>query len=575
MRVVTMSVLVTAVVAAAGLGMAGAGPTALASPAAAPGGITNHPHAASVAGGPVTLESGTPAADVNGFDTNTSLCYHPAPAPVTVADDPEHPACTPLPLHNSAVNPYVIAHPGAVAWKPPWPGSQWVGPEPSGSDSHEAVPAYYVYDRTFTGCAEIKGYAYADNQIGAFINGKLMAFQTDDHSYQHPLTFAGMANGPGTNVVDFVVYDSSSPFTGLDYTFTVTPTSCHSYTLSSGIKADGDQGFDTNTSFCYEPKPQPSIVPPFDPVNPECQPLPKQTSVAGHPYIVNPPPTGWPPPYPGTQWVGPQPNGSDTLEHPKKWYIYDAEFPGCAKIKVQAQADNQVAVFLNNTPLPASLTGITTNPGNNVIDFVVFDSVPPDTGLDYQVTVTPIPCPIGPPNWGVGPGGEVTATGRQIQLTDTNTGSSVSCTSTANADFKAGTGLPGAGIASVKALHFTKCTGPLGLTMTLTGTGLPYALNAVSYNSDVGVTSGTITGVHLALSGPACTAVADGTSGTADDGQIAISYSNSLDALTAVAAGSTLHFWDVKGCAGLVTSGDTATLTGTYTLAPPQTLTSP
>jgi hypothetical protein len=571
MRVVKMSVLVTAVVAVAGLGVASAGSPVLAAPAraAAPGASAHRPHAGPAAGNSVTLASGQ--IDVNGFDTNTSLCYQPDPAPVTVADDPENPACAPLPLASSAVNPYVITHP-STAWIGPLNGSQWVGPEPTGSDTSEDVPAYYVYDRAFTGCGEVSGQAYADNEIGIFLNGKRIGLSNNAVNFQPPpVPFAGVANGSGTNVIDFVVWDASPSLTGLDYSFKVTHTACSSYTLSSGITADQDQGFDTNTSFCYDPKPRPSLT--HDPVNPECHLLPKQKALVPNPYIVNPAPAGWPAPYPGTQWVGPQSNGGDNLEHAGQWYIYDAEFPGCAKFKINAQAIGQLAVFLNNGLLaPPPVSGLTTISGNNVIDFVVHDTPGPTTGLDYSVTVTPVPCPVNP--WGSNPGGSTTGSARQMQLTDTTTGKAVSCTSAADSTFKAGAGLPGTDIASVKKLSFAKCTGPLGLTMKLTGGDLPYALNAVSYNPDVGVTAGTITGVHLALSGPGCTAVADGKSGTAGDGRIAISYSNSLGALTAVAAGSTLHFWDVKGCAGLFTSGDAATLTGTYTLSPPQTLTS-
>jgi hypothetical protein len=41
------------------------------------------------------------------------------------------------------------------------------------------------------------------------------------------------------------------------------------------------------------------------------------------------------------------------------------------------------------------------------------------------------------------------------------------------------------------------------------------------------------------------------------------------------AAGGNLPFWDVKGCAPLLNNGDPAAFSGSYTIAPPQIITSP
>jgi hypothetical protein len=35
-----------------------------------------------------------------------------------------------------------------------------------------------------------------------------------------------------------------------------------------------------------------------------------------------------------------------------------------------------------------------------------------------------------------------------------------------------------------------------------------------------------------------------------------------------------LHFWNVSGCLGHITNGDPATLTGAFTVTPPQKITS-
>jgi hypothetical protein len=39
--------------------------------------------------------------------------------------------------------------------------------------------------------------------------------------------------------------------------------------------------------------------------------------------------------------------------------------------------------------------------------------------------------------------------------------------------------------------------------------------------------------------------------------------------------GGNLHIYNVVGCGGLIRNGDAAGFTGTYSLSPPQTITSP
>jgi hypothetical protein len=175
--------------------------------------------------------------------------------------------------------------------------------------------------------------------------------------------------------------------------------------------------------------------------------------------------------------------------------------------------------------------------------------------------------------WTVKPGGAITAKAGVTTLTDTKTGSKLTCqSSSGKGSLKSGSGLSGTGIGSISALSFSTCTGPLNLTFTVKTTHFPWHLNALSFSS--GVTTGTITGIHATLTGPGCSAVVDGTGPTADNGKVTAKYSNGTGKLTTTGAGN-LHAYNVNGCAGLIHSGDTTSFKGSYTVSPKQTITSP
>jgi hypothetical protein len=177
--------------------------------------------------------------------------------------------------------------------------------------------------------------------------------------------------------------------------------------------------------------------------------------------------------------------------------------------------------------------------------------------------------------WSVSPGGKITAKAGKTTLTDSSTGSVLSCkSSTGGGTLKSGTGLSGTGLGSITSLSFTTCTGPLNLTFTVATSGFPYKLNATSYNSTTGVTTGKITGIKATLSGPSCTATVAGTTATTA-GTVKATYTNSTNKLKVLTTGGTLHVWNVSGCAGLINSGDATTFSGTYTVTPAQTITSP
>lgn len=178
--------------------------------------------------------------------------------------------------------------------------------------------------------------------------------------------------------------------------------------------------------------------------------------------------------------------------------------------------------------------------------------------------------------WTVKPGGAITAKSGMVTLTDTTTGGlgGVCASSTATGSLKAGGGLSGTGIGTLASLTFTACNSG-GIAFTLTASHFPWHLNAVSFNSATGVTTGTLTGMHAVLSSSTvpCSAVLDGTSATADNGKVKVTYRNSTGKLTVRTTGGNLVFYN-STCPG-IHSGDQAALSASYAVTPGQTITSP
>jgi hypothetical protein len=109
---------------------------------------------------------------------------------------------------------------------------------------------------------------------------------------------------------------------------------------------------------------------------------------------------------------------------------------------------------------------------------------------------------------------------------------------------------------------------------TFTSSGFPWHLNARSYDPATGVTSGRLSGIHLSwtISVIPCSAVVDGTSGTASNGTIPFTYNNATHVLR-LHKGGNLHLWD-NTCPN-VANGTRMTLSGSYKVSPGQTITSP
>jgi hypothetical protein len=165
--------------------------------------------------------------------------------------------------------------------------------------------------------------------------------------------------------------------------------------------------------------------------------------------------------------------------------------------------------------------------------------------------------------WTVHPGGNFSGTASlgSTVITDTVTGTSVTCKSKITGTLNSGTGLAGHHIGTITAAAFTGCTSSV--------------LGAVSYASPI--TSGRVTGIHLNLVAGGCSAVVTGTAVTANDGKINFRYSNADSALKFIAPAVSLAFYGVSvGCSTHLFDGDVATYVATYhPITPSQKITSP
>ncbi|MFJ8045290.1 hypothetical protein ACIRBX_32775 [Kitasatospora sp. NPDC096147] len=175
--------------------------------------------------------------------------------------------------------------------------------------------------------------------------------------------------------------------------------------------------------------------------------------------------------------------------------------------------------------------------------------------------------------WTASPGGPWTAKATSPKLTDTKTGTKLTCTSSSAAGTLATSSATGVGISSITSVSWASCSGPLGITFSVTPVGLPWSLNAVSYNAGTGVTTGTLTGVKAHISGAGCTADFAGPTSTTP-ATLTGTYSNSTKTLTI--SGGDLHAYGVSGsCLGLLNNNDPAVYNAAYVLSGSQVITSP
>jgi len=179
--------------------------------------------------------------------------------------------------------------------------------------------------------------------------------------------------------------------------------------------------------------------------------------------------------------------------------------------------------------------------------------------------------------WSVHPGGPFSMAFGKTGLTDLTTSTVIfTCSSSeAGGTLRSGSGLSGTDLGSISGWSFKACAGPLGLTFSVKPGGLPWKLSFLSYNSTSHTATGQITGIHLALAASGCSAVVDGTGPNALNGSEKFQFHSGTHPGKFLPSSSTMHFYNVSGCSGLIHSGDRAALTGSFTISPAQTITSP
>jgi hypothetical protein len=179
--------------------------------------------------------------------------------------------------------------------------------------------------------------------------------------------------------------------------------------------------------------------------------------------------------------------------------------------------------------------------------------------------------------WTITKGGAVTATTKSFTFEDLTAKASLPCKSSiAKAKLKSGKGLSGTNVGTITSASTSGCA-IAGFTVTIKAGHLPWHLNLVSYNSAKGVTTGTLTGIHITFAVPVigCSAVVDGTKTAANNGMVQVTYTNKTAQLAILKTGGKLHLFSVKNCMGVVNNGDSIALIASYAVTPKQKITSP
>lgn len=170
-----------------------------------------------------------------------------------------------------------------------------------------------------------------------------------------------------------------------------------------------------------------------------------------------------------------------------------------------------------------------------------------------------------PATWTITPGGNFTGAAGTTVLKVQETGIQLTCRSAS----AAGTAKIGPGnsnpLATLPAgsTKFNTCSGPFGLTFGVNHVGV-WTLNGASYSA--GVTTGSLNNINANISGPGCAANVVGS--------VNATYTNATHVL-AVLPNYGLTFTSVTGCFGLIAAGQHASFSGSFTINPALTVTSP
>jgi hypothetical protein len=179
-------------------------------------------------------------------------------------------------------------------------------------------------------------------------------------------------------------------------------------------------------------------------------------------------------------------------------------------------------------------------------------------------------------SWAITRGGAVTATTKSFTVEDITKKAGLTCgSSTVKGKLKSGKFLSGTNAGTVTSATVGSCSLD-EIPVTITPGHLPWHLNLVSYNAAKGLTTATLTGIHMSLTtGPeiGCSAVLDGTGKAADDGTLDVIYNNKTGKLTTHTAGSRLRLFGVTNCEGVVSNGDAIALIANYVVSPKQKIT--
>lgn len=179
--------------------------------------------------------------------------------------------------------------------------------------------------------------------------------------------------------------------------------------------------------------------------------------------------------------------------------------------------------------------------------------------------VAPVAAATSTANWTITPGGKfyTYVLYQTPYLTDTTTGARFPCSLgvfAISGTLKSGIGLtnPIGKIATAGESQGGLQCAANGLKLTLAFSSLPWLVQARRYDSaSPGTTHGMVTGIAGQVghfSGPACSAVIDGTALGAADGAVSFTYANN-GTFTLTGAGN-LHFYNVTGCGGQINNGD-------------------
>ncbi len=173
----------------------------------------------------------------------------------------------------------------------------------------------------------------------------------------------------------------------------------------------------------------------------------------------------------------------------------------------------------------------------------------------------------------VTPGGNTTAAAINFKLTDLGTGNSVICMSSAvQGNWHSGNIATAHPIVNFSSGAISGCKLSF-LTVTVSSDYSVWDLEPTVWSPPV--MTMVLASVMLTISGGCSLRVASTTSASYP-GQVSASHSNATPGQLTVGPTSQLRLWNVSpSCLGLMVNGDNASLSETYTLTPPQTITSP